>query len=225
MKRRDFLGGMGLAAAGSLMISDSTNARANPGVQFAKVLRIVLGYSNCRQTGLFADHPFDVWEGPCRPSAGKRPQQERAADDLSPCGLWRTARHRSRRGRCEDGMKKFAENLRTNLSPDIRLLEPCFWIIRRLLIRPEQLAKLERTETKLISICSRARFCLPATIIAETFKKPVVLGGGFGARDAVAYLKARGWKVMRFSIRSLIPPLPDENAKGVSADQHTHYHR
>jgi hypothetical protein len=176
MKRRDFLGGMSFAAAGSLLIPDSANAGTNKRIEFAK------GPSDGPMDITITVKPIflplihsDVWEGPCRATPGEGPEQERA-----------NARER---------MKNFVDRLKTNLSEDIQLLEPVymeysedFWI------RPEELAKLEpdryRTD---VYILAGGMTNYTAGIIAEKFKKPVVVTGGhFQAADTVASLNAMG---------------------------------
>ncbi len=75
---------------------------------------------------------------------------------------------------------------------DAQLLEPVvleysedFWI------RPEQLAKLEPDKDIVdVYFFQGTLLNFPATIIAEIFKKPVVMRAGMNARDAAAYLKA-----------------------------------
>jgi hypothetical protein len=200
MKRRDFLGDMGLAAAGSLMISDSTNAKTNQRIEFAKgptdrpldiQITVKPVYSPIYHS--------DVWEGPCRPTAGNGPKQEKTEDgSFDPAARWSIAAYgktpEQERADAQAGVKEFTESLRTNLSPDVQLLDPVlleysedFWI------HPEQLAKLEPDRDKVdVYVFTGTLLPFPATIIAETFKKPVVIGGGFSGRDAVAYMKTRG---------------------------------
>ncbi len=197
MKRRDFLGGMGLAAAGSLMTSDSANAKTNQRIEFAKgpsdrPLEIQIAVKPVYSPLIHSD----VWEGPCRPSAGSKSQKERADDDLA--AMWSMANARTpeqERADAPDGMKRLVERIKANPNPDIRLLDPVlleysedFWF------PPEKLAQLEPDRDK-VDVYLVGGTHVPnytATVIAETFKKPIVMGGGFGARDAVAYLKARG---------------------------------
>jgi hypothetical protein len=187
MNRRDFFqnvsaGAAGMAFAGvlsTLKISDSAYAKANPLIEFAK------GPSDRPLDVQIAVKPIfsplihsDVWEGPCRASAEK-PEKERAA------------------GR--ERMKNTMDSLKADLNPDFRLLEPVimeysedFWI------RPDELAKLEpdmdEVDVYLIGYLGMPNYT--ATVIAETFKKPIAFvggpGGGFVTADAVACLKAKG---------------------------------
>jgi L-fucose isomerase-like protein len=178
MRRRDFLGGIGLGAAGSLLISDSANASANRRIEFAKCpsdrpLDIRIGI---KPVFLALIHT-DLWEGPCRQAAGKGPEQERADARKS--------------------LEAFSETLKANASEDIQLLEPVYMEYSEdFLIRPEELAKLEpdRNKTDIYIIAGR----MPnytSSVIAEAFKKPIViLGGFFTAVDAVASLNARGFE-------------------------------
>jgi L-fucose isomerase-like protein len=201
MKRRDFLGGMGLAAAGSLIISNSANARTNQRIEFAKgptdrPLEVEIAV----KPALCPLIHSDVWEGPCRPSAGNKPQKERAADDLA--ARWSLAYGKTpeqERADAQEGVKQFAESLKANLSPDFRLLDPIlmeysedFWI------GPEQMAKLEPDRDK-ADVYLVSGMSYPATIIAETFKKPVVMRESMLAMDAVAYMKAKGLEGHAFS--------------------------
>jgi L-fucose isomerase-like protein len=176
MKRRDFLGGIALGAAGSMMVSDSASARPNPRIEFAK------GPSDRPLDIQIAVKPVffplihsDVWEGPCRASAGKGPEQERA-----------DARSR---------MKTFADNLKANLNQDFRLLGPVYMeYAEDFLIRPEELSKLEPDSDKTdVYILQGGMSNYTAEAIAEKYKKPVVVPGGhFVAADAVASLNAMG---------------------------------
>jgi len=107
MRRRDFLGGIGLGAAGSILISDSANKSANRRIEFAKgpadrPLDIRIGV---KPVYLALIHS-DLWEGPCRQAAGKGPEQERAD--------------------ARKNLEAFSETLKGNASGDIHLLEPVY---------------------------------------------------------------------------------------------------
>ena len=89
MKRRDFLGGMGLAAAGSLIIPDSANATTRKRIEFAK------GPTDRPLDIQIAVKPVyspiyhsDVWEGPCRPTSGNRPRREKTDDGSLDPAAW-----------------------------------------------------------------------------------------------------------------------------------------
>ena len=178
MRRRDFLGGIGIGAAGSLLLSNSANASGNPRIEFAegptdRPLDIRIGV---KPVFLALIHS-DVWEGPCRAAGGKGPEQEKAD--------------------ARKNLKAFSETLEGIASEDIRLLEPVymeysedFWI------RPEELAKLEPDRSKAdIYIVAGRMPNYTSSVIAEAFKKPiVVLGGFFTAVDAVASLNAMGFE-------------------------------
>lgn len=178
MRRRDFLGGIGLGAAGSLLISDSANASANRRMEFAKgpsdrPLDIRIGV---KPVYLALIHS-DLWEGPCRQAAGKGPEQERADARKS--------------------LEAFSGTLKANASEDIQLLEPVYMEYSEdFLIRPEELAKLEPDSNKTdIYIIAGRMPNYTSSVIAEVFKKPIViLGGFFTAVDAVASLNARGFE-------------------------------
>ena len=140
----------------------------------------------------------DVWEGPCRPTTKSRPEQEGSRDPiLEAVAGWSMADGKTpeqERADAEEGMQKITEILRKNLNPDIQLLDPVlldysedFWI------SPEKLSRLEQDKDKVDVYLYRGTLLgYPAAVIAETFRKPIVLGGGFGARDVVARLKTRG---------------------------------
>jgi len=200
MERRDFLGGMTIGIAGSLMASDSANARVKPQpTEFAKgpterPLDIRIAVKPVYAPLIHSD----VWVGPCRPG-GKEPDYERIDYYLKndPAALWAVVGNKTpeqERADAESGVKEFVENLKANLTSDIRLLDPVmmnysedFWFY------PEQMARLEkdRDEVDVYIVTGGLANNLTATVIAEAFNKPVVIPrGGFVARDAVAYLKA-----------------------------------
>jgi hypothetical protein len=180
MRRRDFLGGISVGAAGSLLISNSAGASvsANPRIEFAK------GPTDRPSDIRIAAKPVyialihsDVWEGPCRASAGGGTEQERAD--------------------ARKNFEAFSERLKDNVSKDIELLEPVYIeYMEDFLIRPEELAKLEpdRNRTDIYIVSGR----MPnytSSIVAEAFKKPVlILGGYFTAVDAVASLNTSGFE-------------------------------
>jgi hypothetical protein len=199
MKRRAFIGGIGLGAAGSLLISKSVEAGTKQRIEFAK------GPTDRPMDIRIAVKPVfspiihtDVWEGPCRPTTKSRPEQEGSRDPiLEAVAGWSMADGKTpeqERADAEEGMQKITEILRKNLNPDIQLLDPVlldysedFWI------SPEKLSRLEQDKDKVDVYLYRGTLLgYPAAVIAETFRKPIVLGGGFGARDVVARLKTRG---------------------------------
>jgi len=204
MKRREFLEGISLSAARPLMLSSSANARTqiNQRTEFAK------GLSDRPLDIQIAVKPVycalihsDVWEGPCRPSCGLRPElkpPENVSDDLA--SMWSMAygkRPEQERADAEEGVKTFSNNLKTNLNPDIRLLDPVFMeYSENFRIGPDELAKLEadRDKTDIYLLASRAGMPnYTATVIAETFKKPVVMQErSFVTADGVAALKVKG---------------------------------
>ncbi len=177
MRRRDFLGGIGFAVGGSLIVPNSASAGTNTRIEFAK------GPADRPLDVKIAVKPVfiplihsDVWEGPCRATAGKGPQQERAE--------------------AQNGLKTFSEGFKSIVSKYIQVLEPVymeysedFWI------RPEELAKLEpdSDKTDIYVVAPTGMPNYTATIIADTFKKPILIPGGhFVAADAVASLNAVG---------------------------------
>ncbi len=148
MKRRDFLGSVGVAA-GSLVLSNSANAKDPPQrTEFAKgpidrpldiKLAVKPVYSPIIHT--------DVCLGPCRPSVGERPKSAKTENMIDVAAWWSLAYGRTpeqERADAETGVKEFAKELRENLGPDMQLLDPVlleysedFWI------HPERLARLE----------------------------------------------------------------------------------
>jgi hypothetical protein len=190
---------MGFAAAGSLMIPDSADADSRPRIEFAK------GPTDRPMDIQITVQPVfspiihtDVWEGPCRPSTRSIPEEDRSEDPvLSAVAQWSMANGRTpeqERADIAGQVKQFDEVLKKFLSPDIRLLKPVvleysedFWF------SPEQLGKLESDRDRVdVYLYTGTLLTYPAALIAEIYKKPVVLGGGFGSRDTVAYLKSRG---------------------------------
>jgi hypothetical protein len=177
MRRRAFLEGIGLGAAGTLIKSSSANAITKQRIEFAKGP---------------TDHPLDtqiavkaiyspiihsdVWEGPCRPTARGGPEKERSD--------------------AQETFKMISALVKTTKSPDYQLLEPVmmdfsedFWI------RPEKLAQLEadRDKVDVYLVSGTGMHNYTATVIAETFKKPIVLiGSQFIDADAAAGLKSMG---------------------------------
>ena len=177
MKRRAFLEGIGLSAAGSLFIPNSVNAQTNQRIEFAegptdRPLEIKIAV---KPVFLPLIHS-DIWEGPCRATAGGGPEQERA-----------NARER---------MKNFVGNLKANLSKDVQLLEPAYMEYSEdFLIRPEELAKLEPDRHKTdVYFLTGGMSNYTSGIIAENFRKPMIVptGQAFQAADAVASLNAMG---------------------------------
>jgi hypothetical protein len=204
MKRREFLEVIGLGAAGSLVASKTAPASAQTKyTQTKQRIEFARGPSDRPRDIRLAIKPVfspiihsEVWEGPCRPSFKPKPMNE---DEIKsdPAARWSLANGKTpeqEKADAEKGIKEFSEYLKNNLSPDIRLLDPVsmeysedFWF------SPELLAKLERENDNVdVYLFDGTLLSFPATIIAEMFKKPVVMGGWFGARDAVAYMKARG---------------------------------
>jgi hypothetical protein len=204
MKRRDFLGGMGLAAAGSMIISDAANATTKQRIEFAK------GQSDRPLDIQIAVKPVyspiyhsDVWEGPCRPTTGNWLEKNKVdydASDPEPylTAMWSIAAYgktpEQERVDAETGVKEFVKKLRNNLNPDIQVLDPVLLeYSENFYISPEQLGKLEADKDKVDAyVFTGTLLPFPATIIAENFKKPVVMEGDFSARDVVAYMKTRG---------------------------------
>ena len=204
MKRREFLGVVGMGAAGSLIASGTAiantqtiNMPAKQRIEFSK------GSSehpmNIRLNVKPVYWPLihsDIWEGPCRPSAGLKPKKQEM-DWKAALALADGKTPEQEKEEARSGVKKFAEDLKTNLSPDIRLLEPalleCSEDFR---IRPEELARLEadndKTDVYILAIDKFSNYI--ANVIADTFKKPVVSFGGmlFITADLIASMKARG---------------------------------
>ena len=187
MNRRNFFknasaGAAGLAFASALPVlnnSNSASAKTYPLIDFAK------GPSDSPLDTQITVKPIfsslihsDVWEGPCRASAVEPAKEKIAA---------------------REKLKNIMDNLKADLNPDFRLLEPLvieysedFWI------SPDDLAKLEKDRDKVdvyvIGYVSMPNYIV--SIIAETLKKPVVILagpiGGFVTADAIAYLKSKG---------------------------------
>lgn len=202
MKRREFLGGIGLGAAATLLIPNS--AGAGPQLQridFAKGLS-----GNPRDVRIAVKPVFsplihtDVWEGPCRASAEK-PEKERA--------------------NAIESFNRFSRLLNVFNGNDFRMLEPAmveysedFWI------RPEELAKLEpdREQTDVYLIGPAGMYNYAATVIGETFKKPVVIvGEHFISADGVAGLNALGLEghTVFYDFQKLAPLLSLLNTRKV----------
>jgi hypothetical protein len=215
MRRRDFLGGIGLGAAGTLMAANPVNAESNtPRIEFAKGpsdrpldTRIVV------QPVFSPIFHSNVWEGPCRPAAGNKPNQNNTGDiSLDVSSLWAMAEGKTpeqEKADARENIGKFVDRIKENVGSDVSVLEPVqMEYSEDFLIRPEQLAKLERDRDRVDAYLFQGTLlAFPATLIAETLKKPVVLGGGFGARDAVAYMKSRGLEGHAVYIRELQPLL------------------
>lgn len=114
-------------------------------------------------------------------------------------------------------MKEFVKYIKENSSPDIRLLDPMllkysedFWFSR------EQMAELERDKDKGdVYLYDGTLLGYLAMVLAETFKKPVVMWAWFGAMDAVAYRKARGLEGYTFYEGELKPLLSRLKARKV----------
>jgi hypothetical protein len=195
------LGGVGLGVAGSMMISDTANANTIQRIEFAKgPIDRPLDIQIAVKPVFFPLLHSDVWEGPCRPMSGSKPRQKKADDGVFDiAAVWAIVDAKTpeqEKADAHENVKKFDDFLKTNLSSDVRVLEPVlvdysedFWI------RPEKLAQLEpdRDKTDVYLVSGTLTISYPATIVAETFKKPVMMiGTHFVGADAVASMRAKG---------------------------------
>ncbi|MGD9160944.1 MAG: hypothetical protein PVG39_21175 [Desulfobacteraceae bacterium] len=198
--RREFMGSVGIGAAGLMLAPNYANAQTKQRIDFAKGLS-----EHPMDTRITVKPVFsplihtDIWEGPCRPSAGKKPKKEKARDPNDFASYWAMAdgkRPEQERTDAEAGFKEFAGYLKRNLGPDTRLLDPVFMDYSEdFRISPEKLSRLEpdKDKTDAYIIAPVGMYNYTATVIAETFKKPVLIGSGhFISRDAIACLKANG---------------------------------
>lgn len=198
--RREFMGSVSIGAAGLMLAPNYANARTKQRIDFAKE-----SLEHPMDTRIAVKPVFsplihtDVWEGPCRPSAGRKPKKDNIRDPNDFAAYWAMAdgkQPEQERADAEAGYKEFTEYLKKNLGPDTRLLEPAFMEYSEdFWISPEKLSKLEpdKDNTDAYIIAPVGMYNYTASVIAETFKKPVLIGSGhFISRDAVAYLKANG---------------------------------
>jgi len=116
------------------------------------------------------------YEGPCR--VGRR-------EDLEP---------EAERARGEEEFRRFGEELRENLSPEARLLEPVKiewrddWVVPE-----EEFGKLEADlEDVDLFVISGGLSQYPAVAVAHRYKKPVAMVGAVVNMDVAACLRARG---------------------------------
>ena len=158
--RREFMGTVGLGAAGYTLLSNTASARPKKRTEFAK------GPSERPNDVQLAIKPVfspiihsDIWEGPCRPSAGRKQNQgnaEAANNERSP--FWSLAEGRSPEQEMADAhqtMKVLPGLLNSIPNPEYKMLEPVMVKYSEdFLIRPEELAKLVRTWTKPMSFWS-----------------------------------------------------------------------
>jgi hypothetical protein len=179
MKRRDFWGSVGVAAAGSLMLSDSADARPIPQrIEFANGPT-----DRPLDTRLVVKPVFaplihsDVWEGPCRPG-GESPTNERDFESLlknDPSAIWAMAGSRTpeqEKADAEANLKRLVDTLKKDLGRDILVLDPMFMTYSEdFWIRPEYLAKLEAEKDQVDAYLVSGGFMnYPGTIIAETLR-------------------------------------------------------
>ena len=199
--RREFMGTVGLGAAGYTLLSNTASARPKNRTEFAK------GPSERPNDVQLAIKPVfspiihsDIWEGPCRPSTGTKQNQgnaEAANNERSP--FWSLAEGRTPQQELADAqqtMKVLPSLLNSIPNPEYKMLEPVMIKYSEdFLIRPEELAKLDpdMDKTDVFLVVGSNTYNNTATVIGETFKKPVVImGPGTVNPDASAYLKARG---------------------------------
>ena len=199
--RREFMGTVGLSAAGYTLLSNIASAQPKKRTEFAK------GPSESPNDVQLAIKPVfspiihsDIWEGPCRPSTGRKKNQgnaETADNERSP--FWSLAEGRTPEQEMADAqetMKVLPGLLNTIPNPEYKMLEPVMVKYSEdFRIRPEELAKLEpdMDKTDIFLVVGSNTYNNTATVIGETFKKPVVImGPGTVNPDASAYLKARG---------------------------------
>ena len=118
------------------------------------------------------------YEGPCRVGEKRNldPEMERT--------------------RGEENFKRFQEELRRNLSPEARLLDPVKiewkddWLIPE-----EELKKLEADiEATDLFFISGGLPQYPAITIAHRYKKPIAMVGAVATVDVSAYLRSRGFE-------------------------------
>ncbi len=210
IRRREFLGALGLGAAGSLIAPNipaanaqikitpnipAANAQTKQRIQFAKrVSEHPMDTRIAVKPVYWALIHSDVWEGPCRPSTGKNPPKETDWKAQMAIAVGRTPEQEKADAR--EGVKAFADELKANLNPDIRLLDAVLLEMSEdFRARPEELAKLEAENDKTdVYLLGRGLTNYTGNVIAERFKKPVVTlaGTDFIGADLVASLETRG---------------------------------
>lgn len=208
MKRREFLEVLGLGAAGTLMASNSTIANAQTKkAQIKQRIEFAKGPSDRPMDVRLTIKPVfspifhsDVWEGPCRPSAGRNADKgKEGAVASEPAPYWSIAdgkKPEQEKADAQATLKSISDLFKAVPNPEYRLLDPVmmeysedFWF------SPEVLARLEpdMDKTDVYLVLGTNTYNYPATVIAETFNKPVVImGPGTINPDAAAYLNARG---------------------------------
>ena len=199
--RRQFMGTVGLGAAGYTLLANTASARPKKRTEFAK------GPSESPNDVQLAIKPVfspiihsDIWEGPCRPSAGRRQNQGNVeAANIERAPYWSLADGMSPEQEiagAQETMRLLPGLLNVIPNPEYKMLDPVMVKYSEdFRIRPEELAKLEpdRDKTDVYLVVGSNTYNHTATVIGETFKKPVVImGPGTVNPDASAYLKARG---------------------------------
>jgi len=102
----------------------------------------------------------------------------------------------------QETLKTLADFFKSTPNPEYRVLDPVMVkYCENFVFRPEELAKLEpdRDKTDVYLVVGTNTYNYPATVIAETFKKPIVIMGPGTVILMQSPISRRGdWKVIRF---------------------------
>ncbi|MEA3406787.1 MAG: hypothetical protein U9R48_01745 [Chloroflexota bacterium] len=140
------------------------------------------------------------YEGPCR--VGRE-------EDLSPEGERQNARA---------DFEQFVQELRENVGPDVKLLEPVYMEWGEDFVVPEaELAKLEPDvhNADLILMAPSGLAQYPSITIAHRYEKPIGRMGWVGSVDVAAYLRSRGLEGYAF-----LGSAPSGTWPGIAAATH-----